>query len=292
LQGYEGSIRQIIRKLITIKFNKANGFLIFCNLILALQKNILPIMIKQLVFFVTLALLASSCKFLNPSQMLRAPKDYPYEPLPKAKELETRLNPNDQISMVLLTNDGFKLLDLVGEQQIGVNQLGTNLTYRIEFDGLINLPILGRVKLGGLTVREAEMFLEEEFSKYYIQPFVILRITNRKVLVFSGTDGNAKVVPLVDENTNLIRVLAQAGGVTKTGRAYDIKVIRGEFSEPKVYHFNLRHIDGLKESDFMMQSNDIIYVTPSPQVARTLLIEIGPYLSLLTTLLLVLNYFK
>jgi polysaccharide export outer membrane protein len=249
-------------------------------------------MIKQLVFFVTLALLASSCKFLNPSQMLRAPKDYPYEPLPKAKELETRLNPNDQISMVLLTNDGFKLLDLVGEQQIGVNQLGTNLTYRIEFDGLINLPILGRVKLGGLTVREAEMFLEEEFSKYYIQPFVILRITNRKVLVFSGTDGNAKVVPLVDENTNLIRVLAQAGGVTKTGRAYDIKVIRGEFSEPKVYHFNLRHIDGLKESDFMMQSNDIIYVTPSPQVARTLLIEIGPYLSLLTTLLLVLNYFK
>jgi polysaccharide export outer membrane protein len=292
LQGYEGSIRQIIRKLITIKFNKANGFLIFCNLILALQKNILPIMIKQLVFFVTLALLASSCKFLNPSQMLRAPKDYPYEPLPKVKELETRLNPNDQISMVLLTNDGFKLLDLVGEQQIGVNQLGTNLTYRIEFDGLINLPILGRVKLGGLTVREAEMFLEEEFSKYYIQPFVILRITNRKVLVFSGTDGNAKVVPLVDENTNLIRVLAQAGGVTKTGRAYDIKVIRGEFSEPKVYHFNLRHIDGLKESDFMMQSNDIIYVTPSPQVARTLLIEIGPYLSLLTTLLLVLNYFK
>ncbi len=224
--------------------------------------------------------------------MLKAPKDYQYEPLPKTKELETRLNPNDQISMILLTNDGFKLLDLVGEDRISNNQLANNIAYRIEFDGLINIPILGRVKLGGLTIREAEMFLEEEFAKYYIQPFVILRITNRKVMVFTGTDGLAKVVPLVDENTNLLRVIAQSGGITKTGRAYDIKVIRGEFSEPKVFHFNIRKIEGLKEADFMMQSNDIVYVTPSPQVARTLLTEIGPYFTLITTLLLVLNFFK
>ena len=239
-----------------------------------------------------MALLATSCKFLNPSQMLKAPKDYQYEPLPKTKEVETRLNPNDQISMILLTNDGFKLLDLVGEDRISNNQLSSSMAYRVEFDGLVNMPILGRVKLGGLTMREAEMFLEEEFAKYYIQPFVMLKITNRKVMVFNGSDGLAQVVQLVDENTNLLRVIAQSGGITKTGRAYDIKVIRGEFSEPKVFHFDIRKIDGLKESDFMMQSNDIVYVTPSPQVARTLLTEVGPYLSLLTTLLLVLNFFK
>ena len=249
-------------------------------------------MIKQIVLFVTMALLATSCKFLNPSQMLKAPKDYQYEPLPKTKEVETRLNPNDQISMILLTNDGFKLLDLIGEDRINNNQLANTISYRVEFDGLVNIPILGRVKLGGLTMREAEMFLEEEFAKYYIQPFVMLRITNRKVMVFNGSDGQAQVVQLVDENTNLLRVIAQSGGVTKTGRAYDIKVIRGEFSEPKVFHFDIRKIDGLKETDFMMQSNDIVYVTPSPQVARTLLLEVGPYLSLVTPLLLVLNFFK
>jgi polysaccharide export outer membrane protein len=249
-------------------------------------------MVKQLVFLVLIALFLSSCKFLNPSQMLKAPKGYKYEPLPQTKEFETRLNPNDQISLILLSNDGFKLLNLIGDDKISNNLLGSGLTYRIEFDGLVNLPILGRVKLGGLTMREAEMFLEEEFAKYYIQPFVILKITNRKVMVFGGTDGSAKVVQLVDENTNLLRVIAQAGGIARTGRAYDIKVIRGEFVEPKVYHFNIRKIDGLKEVDFMMQSNDIVYVTPSPQVARTIMIEIGPYLSLLTTLLLVLNYLK
>jgi polysaccharide export outer membrane protein len=249
-------------------------------------------MIKQFIFFVSITLLASSCKFLNPSQMLKAPKDYKYDALPQTKEFETRLNPNDQVTMILLTNDGFKLLDLVGEDRIGNNQLASNLTYRIEYDGLANIPILGRVKLGGLTMREAEMFLEEEFAKYYVQPFVILKITNRKVMVFNGTDGMAKVVQLLDENTNLLRVIAASGGITQTGRAYDIKVIRGEFSEPKVYHFNIRTIDGLKEADFMMQSNDIVYVTPSPQIARTLLVEIGPYLSLVTTFLLVLNFFK
>lgn len=249
-------------------------------------------MLKQLAFLFILAVSISSCKFLNPSLMLKAPKDYQYEPMPKTKELETRLNPNDQISMILLTNDGFKLLNLIGDEKINNNLLGNELTYRVEFDGLVNIPILGRVKLGGLTVREAEMFLEEEFSKYYIQPFVILKITNRKVLVFTGTDGNAKVVQLLDESTNLLRVIAQAGGITKTGRAYDVKVIRGEFTEPKVFHFNIRTIEGLKNADFMMQSNDIVYITPSPQIAKSLMVEVGPYLSLLTTLLLVLNYLK
>jgi polysaccharide export outer membrane protein len=249
-------------------------------------------MIKQLVFFVIITMLVSSCKFLNPSQMLKAPKDYQYESLPKVKELETRLNPNDQINMLVLTNDGFKLLDLVGEDRISNNQLSNSINYRVEYDGLVNIPIIGRVKLGGLTMREAEMFLEEEFAKYYIQPFVILKITNRKVMVFTGTDGAAQVVQLVDENTNLLRVIAQSGGISRTGRAYDIKVIRGEFTEPKVFHFNIRTIEGLKEVDFMMQSNDVVYVTPSPQIARNLLTEVGPYLSLLTTLLLVLNFFK
>jgi polysaccharide export outer membrane protein len=194
--------------------------------------------------------------------------------------------------MLVLTNDGFKLLDLVGEDRISNNQLSNSINYRVEYDGLVNIPIIGRVKLGGLTMREAEMFLEEEFAKYYIQPFVILKITNRKVMVFTGTDGAAQVVQLVDENTNLLRVIAQSGGISRTGRAYDIKVIRGEFTEPKVFHFNIRTIEGLKEVDFMMQSNDVVYVTPSPQIARNLLTEVGPYLSLLTTLLLVLNFFK
>jgi len=224
--------------------------------------------------------------------MLKAPKDYQYEPLPKVKELETRLNPNDQITMILLTNEGFKVLNLIGDDKINNNLLGNELTYRVEFDGLVNLPILGRVKLGGLTLREAEMFLEEEFSKYYIQPFIILKITNRKVLVFTGSEGNAKIVQLVDENTNLLRVIASAGGITRTGRAYDIKVIRGEFTEPKVYHFNIRSIDGLKDADFMMQSNDIVYITPSPQIAKNLMVEVGPYLSILTTVLLLFNYLK
>lgn len=249
-------------------------------------------MLKQLVLFFAIIFLASSCKFLNPSQMIKAPKNYPYLPLPKEKDYDARLNPNDQINIILLTNEGFKLLDLVGEDKINSNMMGTTITYRVEFDSLVNLPIIGRVKLGGLTLRDAEAYLEEEFSKYYVQPFIIIKITNRKVMVFNGSDGLAQVVPLQDDYTNLLRVIALSGGITRTGRAYDIKVIRGEFNDPKIYHFNLRNIDGLKDSDFLMQSNDIVYITPSPQVARNLLTEVGPYLSLLTTALLVINLLK
>ena len=247
---------------------------------------------KNLIILFLIALSLGSCRYLNPSQMLKAPKDYVYDTLPKVKELQTRLNPNDQITMMLLTNDGFKLLDMVGEDRINANMLATSITYKVEFDGLVNFPIIGRVMLGGLTIREAEAFIEDEFSKYYVKPFVLMKITNRKVMVFPGTDGQAKVVSLIDDNTNLLQVIAQSGGITQTGRAYNIKVIRGQFGDPKVFQFNFRKIEGLKNADFMMQSNDIVYVTPSPQVARRLAIEISPYLTLLTTFLLVLNFFK
>ncbi len=249
-------------------------------------------MIKKFLFYGFIVMFLTSCKFLNPSLMLKTPRDYKFDELPTNKEIETRLRPNDKINMVLLANDGFKLLDLVGENRIATNQLANNLEYKVEFDGMVNFPIIDRIKLGGLTIREAESLLEEEFSKYYVKPFVLLKITNRKVMVFNGSDGNARVVSLMDDNTDLLRVIAQSGGITSMGRAYDIKVIRGEFEKPKVYHFNLRTIEGLKSADFMMQSNDIVYVTPSPQTAKKIMLEIGPYLSLLTTLLLVINYFK
>lgn len=243
---------------------------------------------KKICGFFLILVLLSSCKLLNPSAMLKAPKDFKYTQLPATNIKEYRLKPNDRLTMKLFTNDGFKLLDITGNE-LNSTLSGDNLTYTIESDGTVRLPILGRVVIAELTDREAEQMLEDRYMEFYIKPFVMLTVTNRRVMVFPGSDGAAKEVLLSEGNNNLLQVIAMSGGILKTGRAYNIKVIRGDFDKPEIYHFNIRTIDALKDLDFIIQSNDIVYVDPSPQIARNLFTEIGPYLSLLTSALLVWN---
>jgi polysaccharide export outer membrane protein len=117
----------------------------------------------------------------------------------------------------------------------------------------------------------------------------MLNVLNRRVMVFPGAEGNARVVNLPDNNTNLIQVLAMAGGISDRGKAHRIKVIRGELKNPKIYLFDLSSIEGMKKADFVVQTNDIIYVEPLPRYARGVVAEIGPYLSLITSVVLTLT---
>ena len=81
------------------------------------------------------------------------------------------------------------------------------------------MPTLRRVKLSGYTISEAEAFLEEAYSVDYINPFVILRVTNRRVIVSTGQGGASTVVKLDNANTRLIEALASAGGIMDRGKA-------------------------------------------------------------------------
>jgi polysaccharide export outer membrane protein len=239
---------------------------------------------------VILSLFLSGCKVFNASIMLQAPKDFVYDKLPESNQLEFAIRPDDELQFFLFSNDGFRIVDIT--QSTGPNMMtGANqvITYRVEHDGMVKVPLLGRVKVSDLTLRQAEIMLEEKYAAFFIKPFVMLNVLNRRVMVFPGAEGNARVVNLPDNNTNLIQVLAMAGGISDRGKAHRIKVIRGELKNPKIYLFDLSSIEGMKKADFVVQTNDIIYVEPLPRYARGVVAEIGPYLSLITSVVLTLT---
>lgn len=215
--------------------------------------------------------------------MLKAPKDYAYNPIPESKTIEFRIEVNDQLQIRLFSNDGFKIIDLSQSPQAVAT--ANVFTYRVEHDGVVKLPILGRIPISGMTLREAEALLEEKYSAYYVKPFVLLSVQNRKVFLFPGADGAARSIPLSDENVTLVQALAYAGGITNNGKAYRIKLIRGDPKNPQVYLFDLSTIEGFKQSGIPLQSNDIIYVEPVSRYGKGLIAEIGPYLSIATSLL-------
>lgn len=146
---------------------------------------------------------------------------------------------------------------------------GENVTtYRIDPDGTANLPAIGKIILVGLTRREAELKLQDYFgsSSYLKDPIIKLDVVNLKVTLLGefGKQGNYL---LTKENTSLIEIIGEAGGINKTGDPRTIKIIRGDRSNPEIIYANLNDINSLTSKKLILQNNDIIYIQPTKSAA-------------------------
>lgn len=242
-------------------------------------------MINRLLLFVFLIAILTSCGY-RANVMLRADKDYEYAVKKDTIDYEYEIQPHDMLDFRLYTNDGFKLVDLTTlNENINVNSSDLSLNYLVEPDGLVKLPLLGRVKVEGMTIKELQQYLEEKYAKYYIEPFVLARVVNRRVIVFSGDGGKGQVINLVNNNTTLLEGLAMAGGIGNNGKAKKIKLVRGNPQNPDIYLIDLSTIEGMKEADFILKANDIIYVEPQVSLTREFSTDVAPILSLIATTL-------
>ena len=240
----------------------------------------------------------SGC-YLNPSVMLKTPRNYRFTSFDSTlvTSVGYKIAINDVIEFRLYSNDGFRVLEMgaVGNSGVSGGGIGGSSNQNgqsqdvIDYDGYVKLPILGNVKMEGMTKREAELFLQEKYSTYYVKPFVLLKVTNKRIIVFPGNYSNASVLILSNNNTRLIEAIALAGGIAETGKSRNIKVIRGGIgpnSSPEVYKINLSSVSGLKQANMVMQANDIIYVEPRKRIASRIVSEMGPWLSLISTITL------
>ncbi|MGV6861491.1 MAG: polysaccharide biosynthesis/export family protein [Putridiphycobacter sp.] len=226
--------------------------------------------------------------------MLKTPKDYQYDEVnidsANAANEEMIIDVNHILKFQFFTNDGQTVLDIVsgtsGNGQGGAQVLNSSnsLQYSILNDSLVKLPVIGEVNLVGMSIREAQHFLEEMYSKYYKNPFVQITITNNRVIVFPGSGGEAQVVYLKNNNTTLLEAIALSGGIAERGRAKRIKLIRkDESGERKVILIDLSTIEGLKYTDIIVQNGDYIYIEPVPELGKELLKDIAPIFSLISS---------
>lgn len=196
-----------------------------------------------------------------------------------------KLKPNDAFLLDVFTNEGERLIDpnqemiaaSAGQQQ--QQNFKDRFQYIIQADGTVDFPMVGNMKLAGFTQFEAEKAIASKFNDVYKGSFVKLRIANRRVFLLGAPGG--KVIPLPNENTSLIEVLASAEGVEMGGKAQNIKLIRGE----DVFMINLSTITGMKETNMLVKPGDVIYVEPWRRPWLEALRDISPALSLVTSVL-------
>jgi polysaccharide export outer membrane protein len=242
---------------------------------------------KKFLIFLSAVIILSGCSYFRPDIMLKTPRNYVYSPIKDSVSIkETKIGANDLIEFHLFSNDGFKLIDLTSANgSVSIFQ-GSTLQYVVENEGTVKLPVLGETMIVGLTIREAETMLEEKYAKYYVKPFVILKVANKRVIVFPGAGSSAKQIALSNNHTTLIELIAIAGGLPEYAKAYKIKVIRGDPKKPLVYLIDLSKISGIALANMVVQPNDIIYVEPRIRVVTELIKELDPILTLISSTLL------
>ena len=222
--------------------------------------------------------------------MLRTPKNFNYSTFSDSMYQKSYIiSPNDELIFRVYTLNGDKLIEISSTTQ---NISAGQISFTVDPNGFVKLPIVRETKIGGMTEKEAEKYLESIYSEFLNQPFVQIKVSNKRVIIFpGGQGGTASVLKLQNNQTSLFEALASIGGIND-GRADKIKLIRGDLKNPQVYLIDLSTLEGMKKANLILQANDIIIVEPRAKIPQKIISEVTPYISLITTALLIYGLFK
>ena len=141
--------------------------------------------------------------------------------------------------------------------------------YLVDNEGKINFPVLGELKVGGLTKREAEQLIIDKLKPYIKEtPIVTVRMVNYKISVL-GEVTRPGTFTISNEKVNLLEALAMAGDMTVWGVRDNVKLIReGANGKQEIVTLDLNKAETILSPYYWLQQNDIVYVTPNKAKAR------------------------
>ena len=144
-------------------------------------------------------------------------------------------------------------------------------TYLVDNEGNIDYPVLGRLKVGGLTKSECEQVIHDKIMPYLNaneNPVVTVRMSSYSISVL-GEVARPGSYQVSREKINILEALAQAGDLTIYGVRENVKLIRENAKGHKEIHtINLNDANLLTSPFYYLQQNDIVYVEPNKVKAR------------------------
>ena len=192
------------------------------------------------------------------------------------------IQPNDLLELEVYTKKGEFLIDpenkLLDQRLPNNANIKPKLRYLVQTDGTVVLPMVGLTELSGLTLIQAENKLITAFEKYYKDPFVKLTYVNKRVIVLGA--GGGSVIPLQNENTTVLEVLALVEGFSQETKAHNIRLLRGE----QAYVLDFSSIKGYQENNMIVKNGDVVYIEPVRRPFTEFVRDNGPIISVFTSL--------
>ena len=133
--------------------------------------------------------------------------------------------------------------------------------YLVGADGSIELPLLGNIKLAGLSTLEAKDTIKNRLKPFLKEPTVNLRVMNYKISVM-GEVAKPSVYVIPNEKITLPEALSLAGDLTIYGRRDNVLIVRDVDNKKEFGRINLNSRDIYTSPFYYLHNNDVIYVEP------------------------------
>ncbi|WP_428388990.1 polysaccharide biosynthesis/export family protein [Paraprevotella xylaniphila] len=191
---------------------------------------------------------------------------------------EARVMPKDELTITVNCPEdaeavipfNLTVTPAVGQGRGTLTSQPTLQTFLVTNDGTINYPILGTLKVGGMTVNQVEDLIASKIEGTYLKtrPVVTVRLSNYKISVLGEvTSPGTYTVP--SEKVSIYGALALAKDMTVYGRRDNVKLIREDATGKKTIHeLDLNDANIIKSPYFYLQQNDVLYVTPNKTKAK------------------------
>jgi polysaccharide export outer membrane protein len=222
-----------------------------------------------------LLLLVSSC--VQHKELVSFPSEstnfVPQDTL--ANSIELRVQPDDLLRITVFSYNpeavapfNIEMPNQQGMQLIGqaINAQGNYPIelfngYFVDREGYLSFPVLGRLKVEGLTTAEVEKLITEGTKPYLKDAVVNVRFMNLKVIV-TGEVTRPGVIRVTNQRMTILEAIGNAGDFTPYSNRTNVLLVREENGKRYYHRLNFQKEDLFKSPYFYLRQNDVVYVEP------------------------------
>ena len=225
---------------------------------------------KYVYLFVLCAGLLTSCK--TPRDITYLQDVTEYVPIKTQTDGTIRFQPGDKLSIYVHSRDEklMQLFNLSRNVISGSSNMSSQYAYTVNDAGQIDFPVLGMVKVQGLTRTEVGQLIKRELiaNDYCKDPVVTVEFYNMTFSVL-GTVGGAGMIPITKDKITLLDAIAMASDLQIDGKRKNVLVMRQEGNLQIPYRVDLTKAESIYDSPvYYIRQNDVVYVEPNNKNKR------------------------
>lgn len=205
-------------------------------------------------------------------------------------ELRYKLQPNDVLNIKIASQtpeeyNPFAIADpYITSASTGGMNLGqgamSNIGYRVDPAGYLNLPVVGEINVQGMTVEELETLIDTLAMDQLEDPVTKIALMNFRFSVLGEVMTEGLMISQ-DNSMTMLQAIAMAGGPDEFGDLSRVKIIRRLGDQNMVFYVNLLDEDFLESDFYQLYPNDVLVVSPLP--ARPYFKYVAPNLSIIAS---------